>query len=248
MTWLFASPDLVRTATVLPGPDRHTVQLSPLTDEQHCHPTGLECAVLNSSDRDTSSPKTRHAMLIGHPSPKGDPRIAQYLPLARSYARRFAGELIGHTFDDLLSIAMEALWRATERWVPERGANFVTFAGHVITHAFWNEAKKARRQRRIPLRAFVSTSRDEDEEMPLHLVSSEPGPDELLEARCAPVLDAALRSLKRREREVITGLYYADQTFAEVGEQLGFTRQRAQQIESKALERMRRVVGRRSGK
>lgn len=242
----FPLASVVRTATVLPGPDRHGVQLSPLTDEQHCHPTGLECAVLNSSERDTPSPKTRHAMLIGTSSPKGDPKIAQYLPLARSYARKYAGELIGHTFDDLLSIAMEALWRATEKWVPERGANFVTFAGHVITHAFWNEAKKARRQRRIPLRAFVSTTRDEDEEMPLHLVSSEPGPDELLEARRAPVLDAALRSLKRREREVITGLYYADQTFAEVGEQLGFTRQRAQQIESKALERMRRVVGRRS--
>lgn len=240
MTELVSVGRLVRTVATLTGDTETMLNARLKTSDVRPALNASRC-----STRDSDRPNPR-PMLIGHPSPKGDPRIAQYLPLARSYARKYAGELIGHTFDDLLSIAMEALWRATERWVPERGANFVTFAGHVITHAFWNEAKKARRQRRIPLRAFVSTSRDEDEEMPLHLVSSEPGPDELLEARRAPVLDAALRSLKRREREVITGLYYADQTFAEVGEQLGFTRQRAQQIESKALERMRRVVGRRT--
>lgn len=244
MTRSFSGSALYRTETGHAVPDRAISQMSP------CSLVRLNTLAgdkRRAERKSLVSPTNQTPMpLIGRPSPKGDPKIAQYLPLARSYARKYAGELIGHTFDDLLSIAMEALWRATERWVPERGANFVTFAGHVITHAFWNEAKKARRQRRIPLRAFVSTTRDEDEEMPIHLVSSEPGPDELLEARRRPVLEAALRSLKRREREVITGLYYADQTFSEVGEQLGFTRQRAQQIEGKALERMRRVVGRRA--
>lgn len=55
----FPLASVVRTATVLPGPDRHGVQLSPLTDEQHCHSTGLECAVLNSSERDGASPTAR---------------------------------------------------------------------------------------------------------------------------------------------------------------------------------------------
>lgn len=247
MTWLSASPDLVRTATVLPGPDRHGVQLSPLTDEQHCHPTGLECAVLNGSTRDTPSPKARQPMLIGRPSPKGDPRIARYMPLARSFARKYAGELPLHTFDDLLSIAMEALWRATERWVPERGATFVTFAGQCITHALWQEAKKTRTKSRIPLRAFVSTNRDEDEEAPIHLVSTDPGPEEILDSRRKPVLDAALASLKEQERVVVAGVYFADRTLAEVGAALGFSRQRAQQIESKAMAKMRRVAGRRNG-
>ncbi|WP_459546781.1 RNA polymerase sigma factor SigF [Nocardia sp. X0981] len=48
------------------------------------------------------------------------------LPLADHIARRFAGR--GETFDDLLQIARLGLLQAVDRFDPERGASFLSFA------------------------------------------------------------------------------------------------------------------------
>ena len=55
----------------------------------------------------------------------------QYLPLARSVARKFTGR--GAELEDLEQVAGMALLKALERFEPERGFRFVTYAVPTIT-------------------------------------------------------------------------------------------------------------------
>lgn len=201
--------------------------------------------------RDTREPyrPIPRPMLIGRPSPKGDPRIARYMPLARSFARKYAGELPLHTFDDLLSIAMEALWRATERWVPERGATFVTFAGQCITHALWLEIKRSRAQRRIPVRELLSTSPVNSDDGYFDLPSDAKTPEEILSERAVKgTVTSLMRGLDTRRKLVIRRRYQAGATLEQIGAELGVTRERARQLEVEALGKMRRVLAGRGGR
>ncbi|WP_410643319.1 SigB/SigF/SigG family RNA polymerase sigma factor [Amycolatopsis sp. lyj-346] len=52
--------------------------------------------------------------------------ITEHLPLAENIARRFSGR--GEPFDDLLQIARTGLIHAVDRYDPERGADFLSFA------------------------------------------------------------------------------------------------------------------------
>src|SRR3954471_5787429 len=61
----------------------------------------------------------------------GDPRaratfIERYLPLARSLAVRYRNS--GEPFDDLVQVASLGLLKAADRWDPEHGAAFSSFA------------------------------------------------------------------------------------------------------------------------
>jgi RNA polymerase sigma-B factor len=59
-----------------------------------------------------------------------DERVHSHLGLARQLARRFANR--GETHDDLVQVASLALVRAAERFDPERGVMFSTFAAASI--------------------------------------------------------------------------------------------------------------------
>jgi RNA polymerase sigma-B factor len=66
----------------------------------------------------------------------GDPRereqlIERYLPLARRLARRYASAL--EPFDDLLQVACLGLLKAVDRFDPERGTAFTSYAVPTIT-------------------------------------------------------------------------------------------------------------------
>ncbi|MGA2925025.1 MAG: SigB/SigF/SigG family RNA polymerase sigma factor [Solirubrobacteraceae bacterium] len=55
----------------------------------------------------------------------GDALVAQFLPLARALARRYAGR---ETLDDLVQVASVGLLKAIDRFDPDRGLAFTTFA------------------------------------------------------------------------------------------------------------------------
>ncbi len=59
-----------------------------------------------------------------------DQLIEQHLPLVRALARRFEGR--GEPFDDLLSTATLGLIKAVDRFDPEMGTRFTTFATPTI--------------------------------------------------------------------------------------------------------------------
>ncbi|MBR3875093.1 MAG: sigma-70 family RNA polymerase sigma factor [Clostridia bacterium] len=60
-----------------------------------------------------------------------DQLLEQYLPLSRAVARKFAGR--GVEMEDLEQVAAMALLKALERFEPDRGYRFVTYAVPTIT-------------------------------------------------------------------------------------------------------------------
>ena len=57
--------------------------------------------------------------------------VERFLPLARHLARRFAGR--GESLDDLIQVADLGLLNAVDRFDPDRGVQFSTFAAVTIT-------------------------------------------------------------------------------------------------------------------
>ena len=60
-----------------------------------------------------------------------DELILEHIGLARSLARRYSGR--GESVDDLEQVATVGLLKAVERFDPERGLAFTTFAVPTIT-------------------------------------------------------------------------------------------------------------------
>ncbi|HTX30568.1 MAG TPA: sigma-70 family RNA polymerase sigma factor [Solirubrobacteraceae bacterium] len=56
--------------------------------------------------------------------------IESHLPLVRAIARRYAGR--GEALDDLIQVGAVALVRASDRFDPERGVSFATFAAPAV--------------------------------------------------------------------------------------------------------------------
>lgn len=55
-----------------------------------------------------------------------DELVTEYLPVAEHIARRFSGR--GEAFDDLVQVARVGLINAVDRFEPERGSDFMSFA------------------------------------------------------------------------------------------------------------------------
>ena len=73
--------------------------------------------------------------------------VEAHLGLAKYLARRFADR--GHDLDDLAQVAAEALCKAVDRFDPDRGIEFSTFATHTIS----GELKRHLRDRGWAVRA-----------------------------------------------------------------------------------------------
>ncbi|WP_410596292.1 SigB/SigF/SigG family RNA polymerase sigma factor [Amycolatopsis sp. lyj-23] len=78
----------------------------------HCAPLFLERSRLDDEDARRSALRAR--------------LITEHLPVAEHIARRFSGR--GEPFDDLLQVARTGLIRAVDRYDPDRGADFLSFA------------------------------------------------------------------------------------------------------------------------
>src|SRR5262249_60081481 len=74
------------------------------------------------------------------------PLIAQYLPLVRGLARRYAGR--GEQFDDLVQVGAIGLMNAIERFDPDRGVDLPAFAVPTIS----GEIQRHLRDRVAPIR------------------------------------------------------------------------------------------------
>jgi RNA polymerase sigma factor (sigma-70 family) len=137
-------------------------------------------------------------------------------------------------YDDLFQEGRLGVMRALEDFDPERGKNFFKFAKwHIQT-----------RIRRYLLREMRRKETPVAEPRPADDMIAEGADDRMERLEGQHVLMGALDFLPDKDRRVIFMRFGLDgsgpQTCQQVGQQLGISRQRVQQIESKALKSLRR--------
>jgi len=166
--------------------------------------------------------------------------IERRKPLIKARARHFWRGFLATrcTLEDLEAEATRAVWEAIKHWRDDGGAAFGTYVQTVVENElcklvkFWNAGR-----RQVSL---VSLSPGPEGELPVEIESPYATGSEHAEAESLrSQVRAAVDQLRPRQREVITLRYWQDQLQAEVGEQLGVTRQRVQQIEASAFDAMR---------
>jgi RNA polymerase sigma factor (sigma-70 family) len=179
-------------------------------------------------------------------SPIEDPRLEQYQPMVRAMAKRAHryGLRFWHDYEDVVQVGMEALWEATERFNPEFGVKFSTYARVCIDSAFINASKHLKRGVRRGVRHEVSL----DAPLPSGDPMIEPkheGPSALrllLELEKQQHVRESLARLSERDRFVLLQRVEEGRSLMEVGRDLRMTREGARQIERAALLRLRAML------
>lgn len=137
--------------------------------------------------------------------------------------------------DDLLSEALYALSRATERFNPWRGWRFSTYACNAIVRACSRQGKREARHRHIfPVQHDTTME--------------QPGPGEDLDTglfveRLRRALRRNLGDLTEIESQVIQQRFLDDAeprlTFKQIGQSVGLSKERIRQIQCEALDKLR---------
>jgi len=146
--------------------------------------------------------------------------------LARIGGRRGVSE------EELVAAGMLGLWRAAQRYDPERGA-FSTYAYRCIRQRIVRERDKAIRQ----MEGLATEQAWDDRRAP---ACPHAGPaDQAAAADSAALVRRLMGDLPSRESLVIQRLYFDGVTMECVSEEIGCTRARVGQIRDRALARMR---------
>ena len=119
-------------------------------------------------------------------------------------------------------------WQAVKWYDPQRGARFSTFAWLVIRQRIWRAVRRA-----------SSVERWQESDGPYSEAADAQVITNWQNAQIHEALEEGLSELSKRERQVLSLRYGWDgrppQTFAEISETLGLTRQRMHQIHNEAL-------------
>jgi RNA polymerase sigma factor (sigma-70 family) len=176
--------------------------------------------------------------------------ITQNLRLAPYCVRRFLSRyrvpaVLGLDTEDLVSEAFLALCRAADMWDPARGA-FSTYAVVAINNWLINVCKLDRASIRSELEMLsLDTPVGETEEERLMDLLPDQGrglEDLVLSRSLADDLRAAVRDLPERDRQVMTALIQGE-TPSELARAYGCSRQRIEQIQSRAFRRLKSRLG-----
>ncbi len=135
-------------------------------------------------------------------------------------------------YDDLLQEGRLGIMRALQDFEPERGRNFFMFATwHIQTRVRRLLLREARRSE-IPFGDMLMAENQEEHH------------DHLEEGESRTAIMRALSFLPDNDRRVLVMRFGFDgeepRTFQQIGNALGISKQRAQQIEAGALRRLRR--------
>jgi RNA polymerase sigma-B factor len=158
----------------------------------------------------------------GLAKPERDRLVEAHMPLVHSVARRYAGR--GAELEDLVQVGAVGLLSASERFDPQRGVSFGSFAAPTVEGAI-----------RHHLRKLAKT------DQPL-------APDEIPEGISALVgtddrllLRGWLRALGDRDRQIVYLRFHADMTEADIGRELGLSQARVSRLLAEALVQLREV-------
>lgn len=189
--------------------------------------------------------------------------IVQYTPLAHKLAARFSKTILGQrlgSYEDCAQSALIGLIKAADGWKPDGGAKFITYAWLAI----WRAMERAGVESgvvKISSNAADTVrkgDRDETEEamavqaiaglrawsLPDEWDDTDGEPDEVSAIAMADKCRWLLGRLPKMEQMVVGhsfGIGLKKMSHDEIGAVFGLSRQRVQQIEHAALERMRRI-------
>ena len=123
-------------------------------------------------------------------------------------------------------------WQAIKRYDPGRGARFSTFAWLIIRHRIWTAVERDSRVER-----WQEPDDPYAEAIEARVIT------DWQNTQIHEALEEGLSELSERERRVLSLRYGWDgsppQTFAEISQTLGWTRQRMHQIHNEALSLLR---------
>jgi len=140
--------------------------------------------------------------------------------------------------DDLLSDAMLALTRATDRFNPWRGYRFSTYACNVIARALMRRGKRESNYRRLfPVQHDASFER---------VANTADTGSELYVERLRHILQENVCDLTEMETRILAQRFPDAEdpklTFQEIGNAVGLSKERVRQIQNVALEKLREVL------
>lgn len=168
--------------------------------------------------------------------------VEENMGLAYFYARKFQASHM--EYEDLVQEGMIGLMDAAERFDPDRGVKFATYAmWHIrktIMEAIRSRNDIVRTPRRHELKSCVTLENAEQ------MVDSEPAASDLLEAEEEhDAIHHCIRRLPAREAIVIRlrhGINTEKLTLKKVGHILGVSPERVRQIQNDAEENLRQIM------
>lgn len=126
--------------------------------------------------------------------------------------------------DELIGVGCEGLMRAVDRFDPERGYEFSTYASHAI----WSHM----------LRSLTSKARP-TAELFCGLSVPERGGDRLLAQEVAELIGA----LPDRQRRAVWLRFWRDAKLEDIGKEMGISKERARQLILHGITRLREMYG-----
>lgn len=157
--------------------------------------------------------------------------IEQNLPLVRALARRFAP--FSEQADDLVQVGSIGLIKAVDGFRLERGRSLGAYAVPTIVGELRRyQARRMGARRETPVTTLDREAADR----------ASPETD-LRQSETRVALRGALRTLTRREREVVALRFYRDLTQQRIAEELGLSQAQVSRILSGALTKLRRSLG-----
>ena len=174
--------------------------------------------------------------------------IERYIPLARGLARR--RRLVDTPVtdqDDLASAAFLGLIDAVDRFEPGRGVPFEAYASLRIRGAIIDELRRIDERGRSAGAEMqprtMSLSGLVEEEWRYFLTTTDETADDKFEHEdLRGRVEAALRGLPPRQRELLARYYAESLTLREAGQRMGVSEARACQLHGRAITNLRRAL------
>ncbi|MBQ9281998.1 MAG: sigma-70 family RNA polymerase sigma factor [Treponema sp.] len=169
--------------------------------------------------------------------------ILSNIAFAISYSKKFAGYHLEK--DDLIQEAITGLVRAADKFIPETGNRFITYAKFWIRNEIQRAAHKASK---TPASCLSDLSIDENsdaEEFISSICDNEiiNVEDDYIDDETCICVKKAVASLGEKEADIIARHYGFDnvepESLSEIAESYGLTKPRIHQIEQKAFYTLR---------
>ncbi|NRA31876.1 MAG: sigma-70 family RNA polymerase sigma factor [Polyangiaceae bacterium] len=193
---------------------------------------------------------------------EADELVARYTALARQIAGGFQRKLPRNVLrDDLIAASMSGLWDAIRKHGHEKGRNFDWYVRVRIRGAILDELRAQdwlpRRARAAAAEAAAAGSTrsyapvvlrfdevSETDQARCLSTSTSSDIEATVAARFArQALEKAITQLPDRERRIVTMHYFRGVKFKDLGQMLGVSEPRISQLHSRAMARLRGILG-----